>query len=91
MSYLEMAKRALAELRHKRLNDISLTEQAPSVVKSFMSSSDDYAFPWPDQVTGLGPRHVGPFDPCAHCGLGSWVRYGDTVMCLTCAKNARPA
>ncbi len=45
----------------------------------------DYAFPWPDALPDLGPRHVGPFDLCARCGSGTWVRYGTAPRCLHCA------
>ena len=44
-----------------------------------------YAFPWPDAVPGLGARTVGPYDPCANCARGSWVRYGADVLCCACA------
>jgi hypothetical protein len=46
-----------------------------------------YSHPWPDALLGLGPRRVGAFDPCADCGRGSWVRYGDRVVCLACASR----
>jgi hypothetical protein len=42
---------------------------------------------WPDMLPGLGPRHIGPFDPCADCEARSWARYGSTVLCLTCARR----
>ena len=45
-----------------------------------------YSYPWPDAVEGLGSIRVGPFDRCDRCGLGSWVRYGATVLCLACAR-----
>jgi hypothetical protein len=44
-----------------------------------------YAHPWPDELPGLGPRRIGPFDPCVGCGRGSWVRYGGEVRCCPCA------
>jgi hypothetical protein len=51
-----------------------------------------YSFPWPDEVEGLGRLHIGPFDRCAKCGAGSWVRYGATVLCIGCARPApRPS
>ena len=84
MSYLEMAKRASAELRKKRNNEITPTEQTPNFVNSFISS---YAHPWPDTLPGLGQRQVGPFDRCAKCGSGSWVRYAATVLCAPCARG----
>jgi hypothetical protein len=46
-----------------------------------------YAYPWPDEIPGLGPRRVDAFDHCVLCGAGSWVRYGVTVLCLTCARR----
>ena len=48
-----------------------------------------YSYPWPDEVEGLG-RRVDSFDCCAVCGIGSWVRYGTTVLCLAHAKEATP-
>ena len=44
-----------------------------------------YAHPWPDELPELGPRRVGPFDPCVDCGRGSWARYGTAVLCSSCA------
>jgi hypothetical protein len=44
-----------------------------------------YAAPWPDELPGLGPRRVGPFDPCVDCGRGSWARYGGAALCCGCA------
>ena len=83
MSYLEMAKQAAARLRAARdgappaddRNDIT-TEPAWRTT---------YAHPWPDELPGLGPRHVGPFESCVGCGRGSWARYGGTVLCCPCA------
>ncbi len=45
-----------------------------------------YAFPWPDALSSLGGRHVGPFTSCEACGRGTWVRYGTTPRCLDCAR-----
>jgi hypothetical protein len=45
------------------------------------------ASPWPDILPDLGPRRVGTFTPCAQCGAGSWVRYGEAVRCLSCATT----
>ena len=88
MSYLEIAKQALAELRLKRCNDQTPEQEPASVVRSFMSYSEKpYAFPWPDEVEGLGRRRVEAFDRCERCGVGSWVRYGTTVLCLAHAKK----
>lgn len=46
-----------------------------------------YAYPWPDTLPGLGSCTVGPFDLCADCSAGSWVRYGKHVLCLRCAHS----
>jgi hypothetical protein len=55
-----------------------------------------YAYPWPDELPGLGPRQVGPFIACAQCApgavdvhpapCGTWVRYGALPLCLGCAR-----
>ena len=45
-----------------------------------------YAHPWPDSLDRLGPRRLGPFDPCeGSCDRSSWVRYGVVVLCFPCA------
>jgi hypothetical protein len=44
-----------------------------------------YAHPWPDEIPDLGPRRIGPFEPCVGCGRGSWARYGRSVLCCPCA------
>jgi hypothetical protein len=54
-------------------------------VSTSPSSTRQYAFPWPDELSGLGVRHVGPFIPCHSCGRGTWVRYGLRALCLGCA------
>jgi hypothetical protein len=54
------------------------------------SSPLSYAFPWPDAIPGLGHRTIGPFDCCTHCDRWSWARYGSVVLCLSCARAARP-
>ena len=48
-----------------------------------------WSHPWPDELRGLGIRHVGPFDLCAECERWSWVRYGNRVLCLACATRRR--
>lgn len=40
---------------------------------------------WPHEVGGAGPRGLTLFSPCALCGVGSWVTYGNTVLCPPCA------
>src|SRR4030095_8926540 len=35
-----------------------------------------YAYPWPDELAGLGPHRVGGFGPCSACGGGTWSRDG---------------
>jgi hypothetical protein len=46
-----------------------------------------YFHPWPDALSGLGRRTVGPFEACADCERWSWARYGDVVLCLACARQ----
>jgi hypothetical protein len=46
-----------------------------------------YAYPWPDELPGLGLHRVGGFGPCSACGVGTWSRYGGTLLCLGCAKG----
>jgi hypothetical protein len=31
-----------------------------------------------------GPRMVGAYDRCG-CGVGTWIRFGDAVLCPACA------
>ena len=67
----------------------SKVPDVPADVTEQVDRRLSYAFPWPDEVEGLG-RRVGSFDCCAVCGIGSWVRYGTTVLCLAHAKEATP-
>lgn len=46
-----------------------------------------WAYPWPDELAGVGRRRVGPFDVCAACSAWTWVRYGVTRLCLGCARR----
>ncbi len=41
--------------------------------------------PWPAELPSLGPRGMGPFEPCVACGAGTWARYGGVPLCLACA------
>lgn len=47
--------------------------------------------PWPKSIRALGPLQVGAFSPCACCGVGTWVRYGNRALCPRCAKEAASA
>jgi hypothetical protein len=49
-----------------------------------------YAFPWPDEIEGLGLRHVDAFAPCSNCEAGTWMRYGSWPLCLRCSNLGRP-
>jgi len=42
---------------------------------------------WPDEIDGLGHRHIGAFTPCDHCGTGTWCFYGPWALCFCCAYN----
>lgn len=46
-----------------------------------------YGYPWPDAIPGLGDRHVRPFDRCTGCHAGTWTVYGDTYLCVACARD----
>jgi len=48
-----------------------------------------YAFPWPDQIEGLGRRHTEALTPCANCGVGTWCFYGPSPLCLQCSNLGR--
>jgi hypothetical protein len=89
VSYLALAKQARARLNEENpsyeINEFN--EKTPiNLVNLVYLVTQNYAFPWPDSLPGLGSRIVGPFDRCA-CGAGSWVRYGAVVVCLPCAKG----
>lgn len=68
--------------------EISAEEHA--CAKSALSAESptarsSYAYPWPDELPGLGARAVIAFTPCSTCGRGTWARYGDRPLCLPCA------
>jgi hypothetical protein len=46
-----------------------------------------YAHPWPDSLPGRGARRAGPYSPCQICGHGSWMQFGEDVLCLQCARS----
>jgi hypothetical protein len=48
-----------------------------------------YAFPWPDEIEGLGRRHIEAFTPCNSCGTGTWAFFGPWALCLRCANLGR--
>ncbi len=56
-----------------------LSTQSPPSVNSGST------LPWPSAIPDLGALQIGPFEPCAVCGVGSWARYRDAVLCLACA------
>ena len=91
MSYLERLKAARASTKETKEENFtsSLVEAALTkkveVTKEASAWQPTYAHPWPDELPGLGPRHVGPFDPCSGCGRGTWARYGGVVLCCPCA------
>jgi hypothetical protein len=69
----------LAALREHKADVLALLAAPPS-------SPPRYFHPWPDSLPGLGRRTVAAFDVCADCGAGTWARYGDTALCLACAR-----
>ncbi len=75
-------------IRKILLSETEEKQDAEKVVREVrIREQVSYAFPWPDSVPLLGPRQVGPFSPCTGCGAGSWVKYGVTTLCLSCAKR----
>jgi len=48
-----------------------------------------YAFPWPDALEGLGPRHIEAFTSCDNCGVGTWAYYGPWALCIRCVQFGR--
>jgi hypothetical protein len=98
MSYLDMLKAAkerlgLSELREKRVLSLPTgikQKEAPPAKEANEENEgrgERYAFPWPDEIQGLGRRRVGPFDSCGRCGYGTWVRYGGEARCLACSTE----
>ena len=88
MSYLAMLKAARASTKETKKEPSSLPRRSAGVRNNERRGGGwrpTYAHPWPDEMPGLGPRHVGSFDPCEGCGRGSWARYGGTVLCCPCA------
>jgi hypothetical protein len=84
----------LCEIREKRSSPPSSTKEgevsppANYANEANKGESGSYAHPWADAIADMGPRRAGPFDPCAEaCGRWSWVRYGDTVLCLPCTRR----
>jgi hypothetical protein len=76
--------------RPRKAQDVAqsyTSSKVPDVPKQVPVTKGSYAFPWPDEVEGLGRHRVDAFDHCAKCGVGSWVRYGTTVLCLAHAKG----
>ena len=45
--------------------------------------------PWPPILPGYGRRiFAGEFQRCRLCAAGTWIKYGETLICLRCAKEA---
>ena len=72
----------LARLRERKAEVLALLAEDSLAPARAWSG---YSYPWPDSLSALGVRHVGPFDQCADCERWSWVRYGSVVLCLACA------
>jgi len=89
VSYLEMAKQAAAQLRAAGNVPPAPPPADETSKRREESPKRPYAFPWPDEIEGLGRRYVGPFAACDNCGVGSWVRFGSWVLCVRCANLGR--
>ena len=97
MSYLELLKALEKETAEKAekerkvlfdgvTEEVSGAEKAERAEEASPPATSRYAFPWPDEIGGLGRHNVGPFVPCENCGRGTWVRYGLWALCLACAN-----
>jgi len=99
MSFLAMLKAARASAKEEKEDPSSPlpfrnTEAPPCERREVAKEAiwrPSYAHPWPDDLPGLGPRRIGPFDHCIGCGIGTWVRYGAAVLCCPCAIRERVA
>jgi hypothetical protein len=100
MSFLELARAAEQRLfgparKERKENFIPFArlkrENLPCEEsgESEKRAGTSYAFPWPDEIEGLGHRHIKPFTPCDNCGVGTWVFYGPWALCLRCANLGR--
>ena len=84
------SKITAAELAHLTEHKAEILRLLASPVPAAVGRLEDcYAFPWPNSVPDLGSRRVQALSPCADCGAGSWVVYGEMVLCLVCAKRRR--
>ena len=63
-------------------------EKAP-FLKPTKAVSSRYAYPFPDEIEGLGRRHVDALSSCANCETGTWSFYGSWPLCLRCANLGR--
>jgi len=68
------------------IEEIDARDETPASQSAPHDSPSGSATTWPEIITGLGVRHNGAFDPCARCGIGSWVRYGRMILCRPCAQ-----
>lgn len=41
---------------------------------------------WPESLADAGEKRITPLKKCA-CGASTWVSYGDTPLCLICARR----
>ena len=46
-----------------------------------------FRFPWPEQIDGLGRQRVGVHSKCSRCKNWTFGMYGETPLCLDCAKE----
>ena len=64
-------------------------ERGTSEARVKVSPERRYAFPWPDEIPGLGRCHIEAFTPCDSCGTGTWAFFGPWALCLRCANLGR--
>ncbi len=99
MSFLELARAAErrlwgCDIREKSLSLSSNREAKDYPPREKSETSEErsrqaYAFPWPDQIPGLGRRHIEAFTHCDNCGTGTWAFYGRWALCIRCANLGR--
>jgi len=98
MSYLEMLKALIREREESsRSGDGGQTAESPCGGEKSEGSEERarrrvesrYAFPWPDEIEGIGVRHIQAFSACSNCTVGTWAFYGPWPLCLRCANLGR--
>jgi hypothetical protein len=59
------------------------------VPESLAAPPRDCSSPWPDEIDGLGRRHIEALTVCSNCDVGTVAFYGPWPLCLRCANLRR--